>query len=190
MRGGRTTALVLLALLLPGLCTVILAVEGTVLDENQKPIEGARVCYFVDKVELFCSLSDANGRYELPSSEVDTIRAHAKGYNPKIFSAAAQHRPVTLQRAPALRVRLVDRTGKPLPKGELLISYPSGKELGPFPVNRAGLQIRRGLNPGEIRVIGMADGFRRSDPVAVTLEAGEEAVVTIEMLSIKPAESK
>ncbi len=43
MRGGRTTALVLLALLLPGLCTVILAVEGTILDENQKPIEGARV---------------------------------------------------------------------------------------------------------------------------------------------------
>ena len=38
-------------------------------------------------------------------------------------------------------------------KGQVLVSYPSGKERGPFPANRAGVRIRRGLLPGEIRVV-------------------------------------
>ena len=187
MRIGRSLAALLLTLLLSGLFTAALAGDGFVVNEKQEPIEGARVCYFVGNIELICSLTDEKGRYELPVSPTDTIRAHAEGYNPRIFSSAAEQGPITLQRAPVLNVRLVDRaSGDRLEKAEVMINYPSGKQLGPFPANKAGLRIRRGLPVGEIRVIGKADGFLNSDPVAVTLEAGEQTDVTIELTAIDP----
>jgi hypothetical protein len=167
----------LLLLTLPG---AALAAKGTVVDEQQRPLVDARVCYFVDRIELLCTLTDDQGHFELPVSANDTIRAHAEGYNPKIFSAVVQHGPVVLQRAPSLTVRLVDPAGEPL-AGEVRISYPSGKEVGPFPINRSGLHIRRGLPPGEIRLRAVAEGFRESEPLAASLEAGEEAVVRIEL---------
>ena len=191
MRIGRSLAVLLLALLLSSLFTATQAAEGILVNEKQEPIEGARVCYFVGNIELICSLTDEKGRYELPVSQTDTIRAHAEGYNPRIFSSAAEQGPVTLQRASVLNVRLVDRaSGERLEKAEVMISYPSGKELGPFPANKAGLRIRRGLPVGEIRVVGKADGFLDSDPVAVTLKAGEPSDVTIQLTAIEPRKAE
>jgi len=188
---GRSLAALLLTLLLSGLFTAALAGDGFVVNEKQEPIEGARVCYFVDNIELICSLTDEKGRYELPVSRTDTIRAHAEGYNPRTFSAAAEQGAVILKRAPVLNVRLVDRaSGDRLEKAEVMINYPSGKELGPFPANKAGLRIRRGLLAGEIRVIGKADGFLNSDPVAVILKAGEQTDVTLKLTAIDPVKSE
>jgi len=191
MRIGRSLAVLLFTLLLSSLFAATQAGEGILVNEKQEPIEGARVCYFVGNIELICSLTDEKGRYELPVSQTDTIRAHAEGYNPRIFSSAAEQGPVTLQRAPVLNVRLVDRaSGERLEKAEVIISYPSGKELGPFPANKAGLRIRRGLPVGEIRVVGKADGFLDSDPVAVTLKAGEPSDVTIQLTAIEPRKAE
>jgi hypothetical protein len=187
MRISRSLAVLLLTWLLSSLFTATQAGDGILVNEKQEPIEGARVCYFVGNIELICSLTDEKGRYELPVSQTDTIRAHAEGYNPRIFSSAAEQGLVTLQRAPVLHVRLIDRaSGERLEKAEVMVSYPSGKELGPFPANKAGLRIRRGLPVGEIRVVGKADGFLDSDPVAVTLKAGEPSDVTIQLTAIEP----
>lgn len=185
MRVGRIAASLPLGLCLVSLSGVVAAAVGTVVDDKYLPIEGARVCYFIDNVELLCTLTDAEGRYELPVSDTDTIRAHATGFNPKSFSIATQHGPVTLQRAPALKVRLVDAaTGDRIEKGEVIISYPTGKELGPFPANQAGLRIKRGLTAGEVRVVGKAAGFLDSDPAAVTLKPGEEADVLVRLIAV------
>jgi hypothetical protein len=186
MRIDRTPASLLLAVLLLGLPVPVLAAAGFVVNAERKPIEGARVCYFVDSLELICTLTDKEGRWELPVSQTDTIRAHADGYNPTTFSAVAKQGPVVLERAPVLTVRLTDgASGERIAKGEVLITYPSGKELGPFPTNKSGLRIRRGLLTGEIRLVGKAEGFRPSSPIAVQLEAGEETAVTIELAALE-----
>jgi hypothetical protein len=122
----------------------------------------------------------------LPASQKDTLRAHAEGYNPKTFSSAAQQGPVTLTPAPILMVRLIDAaSGEGIAQGEVFISYASGKELGPFPTNKAGLRIRRGLQVGEIRVVGKAAGFLTSDPVAVILKAGEPSNISIQLAPVQ-----
>ena len=123
--------------------------------------------YLVDTVELLCVLTDSEGWFELPDTTTDTLRASADGYNPTSFSAAGQQGPVVLKRAPVLEVRLNDAAkGEPIAEGEVFISYPSGRELGPFPTNQAGLRIRRGLKPGEIRLVGNAEGYRKSAPIS------------------------
>ena len=102
-RGIRNTVL-LVALLLGGV-PCARAAEGVVFGDGDEPLEGARVCYIAGNVELLCVLTDAEGRFELPATATDTLRARAEGYNPTSFSAAGQQGPVVLKRAPVLEVR-------------------------------------------------------------------------------------
>ena len=76
-------------------------------------------------------------------------------------------------------MRLVDADGEPIDEGEVWIIYPTATRKGPFPVNRAGVRISRLLEPGEVRVIGQAEGYEDSVPVAVELEPGKESEATV-----------
>jgi hypothetical protein len=164
------------------------SVEGTVVDEDNEPIKGARVCYLEEGAELLCVETDKQGRYALLDSRLDTVRAHAPRYLPVTFSAVDQQAPVVLRRAPALLVRLVDgASGEPIAKGEVFVTFSSGKEMGPFPANAAGVRIRRLITAGEVRVLGKAEGYRDAKPQAVTLVAGEESEVVLELEADGPS---
>lgn len=155
---------------------------GTVIDEETNPIENARVCYIIDKVELVCVNTDETGTWVLPGSRVDTLRAHAEGFLPASFSGLGANEPIVLRRAPSLFVKLLDEKGRSLAKGEVDVIYASGKRKGPFPVNEHGVWIRRLLEPGEVQVVGRADGYRTAKPRAVELEGGKETRVELALV--------
>lgn len=143
---------------------------------------GARICYVSGSVELLCSGADGEGRFEMLDSSVDTVRVVADGFLPRTLPAATAAGPIALEPAPTLWVRLVDASsGQPLREGQVSVVYSTGRSLGPFPVNAAGVRIRRLLRPGEARILARVDGFSQHAPSAVLLEPGKEATVTIEL---------
>jgi hypothetical protein len=190
MRRDRRKRTLILFALACGLTVVpVLALDGTVVDEAGQPIVGARVCHFVDNLELLCTETDRQGRFQLPARETNTIRAHAEGFNPTFFNSASQVESVVLKRAPVLVVRLIDAsTGERIQKGEVLVVYPSGKEQGPFPSNAAGVKIRRGLEAGEVRLVGTAEGYDSAKPHPITLEPGVERQVELKLAPREPTE--
>jgi len=161
-------------------CSAALALTGTVVDHHGEPIEGARVCYFVETVEELCSQTTAAGYFELPDSRLDTIRVVAAGYLPKKLPAVEQEAPIALQPAAAILVRLVDAgTGEGIADGRVEILHASGA-LRSFPSNRAGVRVRS-YEPGLVTVTGRAEGYRPAQPMRVELEAGRETEVEIRM---------
>ena len=162
------------------LCLPALALTGTVTDEGGEPLEGARVCYFVDYIEELCSLTTDAGYFELPDSELDTIRIVATGYLPLKLPAVEQDRPIALKPAASILVRLVDaETGEGIVEGKVEILHASG-QVRRFPSNRAGVRVRT-YEPGLVTVTGRAEGYRPVEPRRVELVAGEESEVEIRM---------
>ena len=162
---------------------VALAVTGTVNDADGQPLEQARVCYFQTEtnIEQGCTNPTSTGIFELPDSRYMKIRVSAEGYYPETVPALG-HQKVVLKRSPTLTVRLVDDSnGDPIATGEVFVIYSSATMKGPFPTNPAGVKISRVLEPGEVRVIGKADGYEESKPHAVTLEPGEKSEVTLRL---------
>lgn len=167
-----------------------LAISGTVVDRRQSPIEGARVCYLSADVEVFCAGTDSAGFYELPDSELDRIRLSAPGYLPRVLAAVEHEAPIVLQRAATLLVRLEDAaTAERLSGGEVHVTTPSGRRLGPFPVSAAGVRVRS-LEPGTIRITASAEGYEQAGDRSAELVAGEETAVTVGMRQVEQAPAK
>jgi hypothetical protein len=159
------------------------ALQGTVVDDRDRPIFRARVCYERGGAELFCSETDAQGRFELPDSEVELIRVSSRdSYTVTRPAKDALQGPIVLVAAPQLLVRLVRAgTREPIAEGEVLVAYPAGRQVGPFRANASGVRVRRVLDPGEARVVGRAPGFLDSPPHVVTLAGGTVTELTLEL---------
>lgn len=158
------------------------ALAGTVVDTRKQPIAGAQVCYLLAGEEKHCVGTDETGAFELPPSQIDTLRVIAEGYLPRVLPAVEQRSPIVLDRAPTLSVRLVDAAnGEPIERGQLFVVYPSGVRKGPFPVNRAGVRVRRVLDPGPVRLLAEAEGFAQPAPEPATLVGGEEIEVVLRL---------
>ncbi len=160
-----------------------LAVTGTVTDTDARPLEQARVCYFQTQtnVEQGCANPTETGTFKLPDSRHMMIRASAEGYFPETVPALG-HQTIVLKRSPTLTVRLLDDSNdEPIDSGEVFVIYSSATMKGPFPTNRSGVKISRVLQPGDVRLIGKADGYFESKPQAVTLEPGEESEVSLRL---------
>jgi hypothetical protein len=158
------------------------AIEGAVVDPAGKPVAGAKVCYTHEGAELLCSMTDAAGRFALPTSGIDTLRAGAPGFLPESFSGTALAGPVVLRRTPTLKVRLVEQgSGALIERGQVLVRYPSGQEHGPFPTNAHGVTINGLRIEGEVRIVGRAEGYGESHPHAASLVAGETLEVVLEL---------
>ncbi len=184
----------------PLLCAVLtllvcgapaLGVSGTVTDTDGRPLEQARVCYFQTEtnVEQGCANPTKTGTFLLPDSRHMMIRASAEGYFPETVPALG-HQTIVLQRSPTLTVHLLDDSnGEPIDSGEVFVIYSSATMKGPFPANQSGVKISRVLQPGDVRVIGKADGYFESKSQAVTLEPGEQSEVSLR-LRPKPGSEK
>jgi hypothetical protein len=163
--------------------TPVLAASGSVTDTSGKPIAKARVCHFQveTNIEPLCVETDTEGRFEVIDSASMKVRVSAPGFFPQTVAATGHHE-IVLERSPSLRVRLVDATTQePIDEGEVFVIYPSARRKGPFPANRNGVLITRVLDPGQIRVIGRAEGYEESEAVAVELERGQESEATLEL---------
>lgn len=171
-----------LALSLALLSGTAVAMEGTVVDRQGKPIAGARACWVSGKVELLCSQTDETGYFSLPDSEQDSLRIVADEYLPREVPGTAVVAPIVLELAPSLWVHLLDgASGKPLAEGEVSVVYSSGHAQGPFPVNASGVRVRRVLKPGEVRIVATVPGYVQDAPLPTELESGKETEVTLEL---------
>ena len=132
---------------------------GRVIDENEKPLEGVKVCYLVSGGEALCVNTDVNGYYTLPPSPVPNVSIKAEGYLPRHVTSLVQEKPIRLSPAASIRITLLDATtGKPISGGRLMIIRPTGKQLGPLPTREAGMVQFLTLEPGPVVVTGEADG--------------------------------
>ena len=162
-------------------CGSALALTGTVADTEGKPIQGARVCYYVAGAEPLCVETDPAGYFDLPDSRVDRIRVFAQGYLPRILPAVEQAKPIELRKSATLRIRVVDATtGEAIGEVDGEVAFTSGRQRR-FLANRAGARVRT-LTPGRATVTAGAAGYLRSSPQRVDLVAGEEVEVEIRLL--------
>jgi hypothetical protein len=157
-------------------------VTGQVLDAARKPLAGAHVCYLAGMEEKDCVSADAEGRFSLGLEPYDRVRVVAEGHLPHVFlTASPPASPIVLERTPVLVARLIDaRSGRAL-RGQVTVLFPTGASKGPFPANEVGVRISRVLEPGTVRVTGVAHGYRESLPREVTLVGGREATLVIEL---------
>jgi hypothetical protein len=133
---------------------------------------------------VFCAETNSAGFYDLPDSELDRIQLSAAGYLPRVLAAVEHDAPVVLRRAATLLVRLEDTaTAEGLSGGEVFVTTPSGRRLGPFPASAAGVRVRS-LEPGTIRITASAEGYEQQGDDSAELVAGEETTVTVEMQQV------
>jgi hypothetical protein len=157
------------------------ATTGRVADREGRPIQDARACIQTDAAEGICSTTDASGWYRLPDTSLARVRITAPGYLPRSVAAVDQEGVIVLERAAALRARLVDAvSGEPIAKGELTLASGSGRQTGPFPVNAAGLKVAT-LAPGRFVPTGRAPGYRDAVGGEVVLEAGTETEIVLRL---------
>jgi hypothetical protein len=157
------------------------AVSGRVAGPDKKPLPGARACIQVQGGEGICSDTDAEGWYRLPETSLPRVRITAAGYLPRSVAAVDQEGIIVLERAAALRARLLDaESGEPIAKGELTLASPSGRKRGPFPVNGAGLKVST-LAPGRVVPRGSAPGYRDAVGEEVDLRAGTETEIVLRL---------
>jgi hypothetical protein len=157
------------------------ALSGKVVDVEGQPIANANACLIVDGVPGFCGTTDENGDFDLVDTDVTRMRISARDFQPKYLPAVTQEEPIVLRRAAWIHVRLVDSaTGEPVAAGKITLTYPSGLQKGPFPVNRRGVRVGH-LPAGEVVVSVEADGYRPADGPSAKLVAGEESAVTVQI---------
>jgi hypothetical protein len=184
----RTLLLLPLAALvsLLGLSAPAWAINGTVLDGAQRPIEGANVCYMLASVENGCVRTNSAGYYELEPAELTEIRIFKSGYLPRQFPAVDQKAAIVLEPAAKLFVRLLDRTtGEGVVSGVVRIGRADGRQRGPFACNQAGLRVGS-LAPGRVSLEVTGVGYMAASTVT-ELIAGKEVRVAIELDPIRPA---
>jgi hypothetical protein len=159
------------------------AAEGRVVAPGGSPIPGAQVCESVEGTPERCVQTDAEGLYRMEKTSRQALLVRARGYVPTTVDAAPLAAPVVLQRAAVLRVSVVDaKTGKPLPKGKVMIDAPSGQRIGDFvPFNAAGVRIST-LAPGTVFVRATSPGYQPGGPLPVELVSGSERSLTVSML--------
>jgi hypothetical protein len=154
-----------------------------ITDAEGVPVPAARVCYVQGDREQSCGFGGLDGRYTAEKGGLDTIRIMADGFLPATLSIVAQQGPVVLQRAPTLWVRLIDdTTEQAIAEGQVFVAYPNGRRKGPFPSNRAGVRIRRVLEPGEVLVVAEVAGYRQEGQAKVELVGGVETRLDIRMV--------
>jgi hypothetical protein len=154
---------------------------GRVVDSTGRAIVDAEVCLVVaGGLPGLGARSQADGSYSLPWGEgASAVRIVVRGYLPRTVAAVAQESPVVLEQAAALRVRVVDRgTGKAAASAEIDIVYSTGRKLGPFPANAAGLSLPT-LPVGDARVVVRTPDHREATSGVVRLEAGREAEAVV-----------
>ena len=163
---------------------------GRVVDSDGRPVAGAQVCVVVGGNPTMCDETAADGSYALPGRDQPAVRIVATGFLPRTIAAVAQASPVVLERAAALRLRGVDRaTGKGT-AGEADLVYSTGRKLGPFPLNEAGLAIPT-LPPGDARVVVRAAGYREATSEVVRLASGRSAEIVVQLdREAEPAKKK
>ena len=155
--------------------------SAQVVDPDGKPIEGATACLVTAGVQQLCGSTNSDGTYVLPGSEVTSVRILARGFLPRTVAAVRQEGPVVLERAASLRVRLIDKSsGKGAVKGKVFLVYSTGRRLGPFPTNAAGVSLKT-LPPGNIHPVGQAEGYREATGPSLALVAGQEQEVVVEI---------
>lgn len=163
------------------------AASGKVVDEQGKPLSGAKACYMLGSTEALCVDADAQGSWSLPESRVSSVRVSAKGYMPKLVPAGENNATVVLERAASLKVRLVDAaTGAPIAHGTVWLTYASGSRKGPFPINAAGVEIAT-LPVGEATPSATSDGYTELKGKTLELEAGARAEIVLELRRKEPA---
>jgi hypothetical protein len=157
------------------------AASGRVAGPDGKPLAGARACIQVQGGQGMCSDTDADGWYRLPETSLPRVRITAPGYLPKNVAAVDQEGIIVLERAAALRARLLDaESGEPIAGGELTLASPSGRKRGPFPVNGAGLKVAT-LAPGRVVPRASAPGYRDAVGHEVELRAGTETEIVLRL---------
>jgi len=185
-RRRLAAAWLLLACCAPALASV----TGRVVDEDGRAVIGARVCYFEQNVEQLCSQTVAEGRFELMSSRLETIRVVQQGFTPTTASVGQLDKPIVLERGSALLIELRDaETGEPIPVGSVELVWPTGRKLGPFPTNRGGVRVGS-LPRGVVLVTGMAEGYAVSSAAFVELEVGKESTAVIDLRRDAPPPSE
>jgi hypothetical protein len=171
------------ALLVPVLAVAApAALTGRVVTQAGRPIAGARACLVIAGVEELCSDTGTDGAYMLPASaSASGVRITARGYLPLKVAAAPQAAPIVLDPAAALVVRLRSAVDdQPVPAGRAFLVYTSGRRMGPFPVNRTGLLLQT-IPPGEVRVVGEAEGLAETTSETVDLVAGATREVVLRL---------
>ncbi len=178
----RRIATIPALLLAAALAPAALALEGYIQDTDAQPLEGARVCYVLPGGAAgLCAVSDARGYYSLPDSDVPRVRVVAQGHLVLERSATPHDKPLRLERAASLLVRLRDAaTGEPIEEGRVRFVTSTGKRRGPFPANAAGVRVST-LPPGRVKVSASAEGYGERKGQPVDLVAGEEAVLELEL---------
>ncbi len=159
----------------------VFAATGTVVDENGKPVIGAKVCYQLGQTQGFCGLTDARGVFDIPQSTMHGLRITADGYLP-VRTKVIDDKPIVLELAGTLQIRLENVDNGEYLGGEVHLLKPSGKRIGPFPINPGGPLIIRSLAPGNYGITGKSEGFAQTRARSVDLEGGLVTVVEIPML--------
>lgn len=152
---------------------------GRVVDALGHPIVGATACLVIAGAPGLCDETAADGSYALPAGDVPGVRIVARGYMPRTVGAVAQESPIVLERAASVRVRIVNRAdGSAVGEGEVDLVYSTGRTLGPFPINLAGVSLPT-VPAGDARVVARCAGFDKSSSDTTSLVAGKESIVEI-----------
>lgn len=142
----------------------------------------ATVCYVVPGgVDGLCSLTDERGLWELPRTRIETLRIQKKGYLRQTLSAVPRDEPVRMRRAASIHVRVVDDvTGEGIDGSSVNLLFPTGRRHGPFFPNDEGV-IVHSLEPGSVRVMVSAEGYRTPTPAVAELPAAEKTEVVVRL---------
>lgn len=158
-------------------CAVVAAggLTGRVVDPDGKPVAGAGVCVVVGGAPGLCGESGPDGYYALPGDSAAAVRIVAKGYLPRTVAAGHGPAPIALERAASLRIRVVDAaTGTSPAGGEADLVYSTGRRLGPFPFNEAGLSLPT-LPAGDATVVVRCPGYAEGKSAVVPLVGGRRS---------------
>jgi len=171
----------LLVVLLVASSAMAATSRGTVIGIDKNPIGNVQVCYMVGDTEGVCVETDEKGVYDLPRSNVTTLRLQASGYQTKFVRVTEDSGPIVLEQAASIWVRVRDTaTGRTVPESEVFLVFPSGRREGPLPANDKGVKIRT-LVPGTYSVLAHADGYTQVKAVSVSLDPGSDEWIDVEM---------
>ena len=161
--------------------TASFAASGRVVGPDGKPLEGAKACLVAGQADLLCAPTDAAGYFKLPDATSSTLRVSHAGYFPREVAAVDQESPIALELAASFRARLLDAaTGKPIPKGEIFLTFATGRRKGPFPCNAAGVEVAT-IDPGEAIPSATAKGYKGATGDAVHLVAGKQTSIELRL---------
>jgi iron complex outermembrane receptor protein len=96
-----------------------IALEGTVTNENGKPISNAQVEVIGGKVFS----TDSNGKFSIAAESVDEIHIKATGYNHKVLHLHGDDTPLTISLSPSV-FEVVDVVGIPIHASKIEAAQP------------------------------------------------------------------